>query len=215
MKTYVWTFPSRLFHLLLVLAFIVAYLTPDYIQIHATAGIFLGLLLLLRVIWGFIGPRYSRFKDFPMSISKIRDFISNIKIAEQKYTGHNPLAALILFLIIFDGIAVAITGMITLLSDDSNLFGSQILQNYHQHKEIHELFVNILLILIGIHILGLLVNWRLSKKTDVAKSMVSGFKQIQGIDAKLNGWQKGFGIFAALALVAILLITIILQWSSL
>ena len=65
----VWDPIVRYGHWLLVAAFAVAYLSteeesggPD--ALHVWGGYVVGLIVIERVLWGFIGPRRPRFADF-------------------------------------------------------------------------------------------------------------------------------------------------------
>jgi cytochrome b len=65
----VWDPVVRYGHWLLVAAIAVAYLSaeeesggPD--ALHVWGGYVVGLIVILRVLWGFIGPRRARFADF-------------------------------------------------------------------------------------------------------------------------------------------------------
>lgn len=204
MKTYVWTTPTRIFHWYIVIGFILAYMLTDYIQVHAAIGLSVGTMLIFRVIWGLAGPRHSRFKDFPISIKKLKAFIKDVKEQERKYTGHNPLAALIMLLIIFDGIGVAVTGTITALSDDSTFFGTARFGNFEQHREIHEMLVNILIGLVIIHLTGLATSWKFNKDAATAKSMFSGYKYMHGVNANLTLGQRLLALTGGIVVVFVL-----------
>src|SRR5258706_99436 len=96
----VWDLPVRLFHWLLVAsiagASVTGWLLPvTWLQIHLIAGTAIGCLVLWRIVWGFTGTRYSRFRSFVFSptatVSHVEDLLEG---RAQREAGHNPLGAL-------------------------------------------------------------------------------------------------------------------------
>jgi cytochrome b len=64
----VWDPAVRLFHWSLAVAFLVAYVTEDHWErLHVNAGYLIGILVALRLLWGFVGPPHARFSDFVRS----------------------------------------------------------------------------------------------------------------------------------------------------
>lgn len=45
--------------LALALGFFVAYLTEDVMTVHVWTGYVVGVLVLARIVWGFLGPRHA------------------------------------------------------------------------------------------------------------------------------------------------------------
>ena len=71
-KNMVWDFALRLFHFILII-FVVGLIVSakmDVLYIHQYFGFGLLGLLFFRVVWGFIGSHYSRFKSFNLSFKE-------------------------------------------------------------------------------------------------------------------------------------------------
>jgi hypothetical protein len=64
----VWDAPLRLFHWVLVAAIAVAFLSSEedspIAAWHMTAGWISAVLLVFRLVWGFVGGEHARFADF-------------------------------------------------------------------------------------------------------------------------------------------------------
>ncbi|MGM0449761.1 MAG: cytochrome b/b6 domain-containing protein, partial [Pseudomonadota bacterium] len=88
----VWDPFIRIFHWLLVVAFFTAYITegePEWL--HVWAGYLIVGLLVLRIIWGFIGSEHARFSSFVFSPGTILAYLrDNIRGRAEYYRGHNP-----------------------------------------------------------------------------------------------------------------------------
>lgn len=88
----VWDPFVRIFHWLLAIGFIVAYLTegePEWL--HITAGFTVAGLVAARIIWGFVGPQHARFSDFTYSPAKVFGYLRDLATFRAKrYIGHSP-----------------------------------------------------------------------------------------------------------------------------
>lgn len=209
MKTIVWTLPSRIFHWYLAVGILMAYLYSDNLQVHAAIGLSVGMLLLFRLIWGLAGPRYSRFRDFPLAPATIFFYIKNMKSQEHLYTGHNPAASVVMLLIILSAIGTASTGLVTALSDETELFGSARFTDIEQNYALHKIFMTVLFSLIGVHLVGLLMSHIIDRRSRVVLSMFSGVKRLPGINANLTIWQRALAFVAGTAAIIVLVVVLL------
>ena len=113
-QVYVWDWFVRTFHWCLVIAFTVAFLTEeDTLSLHVWAGYVVGILVIARVLWGFVGPPRARFSDFvyrPIAtISYISDLIRSRSV---RYLGHSPGGGGMIILLLVLLAVTVLTGMI-------------------------------------------------------------------------------------------------------
>ena len=198
----VWDAPTRVFHWLLVLSFAGAYLTSEserWSLVHITLGYTLGGLITFRLIWGFVGTRYARFTSFVKGPSEVLQYAKSMATLKPKhFVGHNPLGAVAIVLLIVSGIAIVVTGYAAF-----NEIGGEWV------AELHEIASHIMLILVGIHIVGVIAASWLHKE-NLARAMVNGFKQGKAADGISRVW-----VSVAVVLVAAVLGFWYLQWAPL
>ena len=209
MKTYIWTLPTRIFHWVLVVYIALMFITSEFdswIYYHVAFGYGIGVLILFRIIWGFIGPRYSRFSDWSISINKAREFMLNITKQKDYYAGHNPAASLLLLGVILVIVLTLMSGVLSYGEQEGKgvfawLNGTS-LKEMELFEGIHEAFSTLILILIGAHIAGVGVDYLLHKKNGTLISIFKGHKNIKAQTAILTPFQKIVAtIFLSVALI--------------
>lgn len=196
-RTYVWGIPTRLFHWMLVVSLVGAYIAEDdFLTLHVSFGYAAGLLIIMRLCWGLIGPQYSHFRDFPIRIHSIVGFLKGLGKSDKVYTGHNPLASLVMLGIMLMVVFVVFTGLLTLNQEGGQgLLKSFTLPAGIEFKEVHEACVQILIGLAILHLLGIISDLIIHKSASVLKSMFTGYKSgIAAKDAELNIFQKIFSV---------------------
>lgn len=204
-KTYVWGIPTRLFHWMMVISLVGAYIAEeDFLTLHVAFGYTVGILIIFRLIWGLIGPKYSHFRDFPIGIKPMLGFTQNIGKPEKAYAGHNPLASLMMLGIMLMVVLVVFSGVLTLNQEGGQgLLKSLTLPTGIEFKEVHEVSVQILIGLVILHLIGLIADLIMHKSPSVLRSMFTGYKSgVEAEDTKMNGFQK---LFSAVWIVAPLL----------
>jgi len=84
--------------------------------IHVLIGYVFVLNLAVRIVWGFVGSRYSRWSSiFPGKgyAGELKSYLASIKAGEPKqYVGHNPLGRLAVAVIMITLSVMAVTGLV-------------------------------------------------------------------------------------------------------
>lgn len=178
----VWDPVVRFFHWSLVSAFLIAYITEeDLLSVHTWAGYLIVILLVVRIIWGFIGTHYARFSDFVHSPSTIIQFLKNtLALRAKRYLGHNPAGGAMVMLLIFSLLATTTSGILLLGAEEQ---AGPVAHWFTQAggfwakalEELHEFFANFTLLLVFIHIAGVIVE-SLIHKENLVSAMLNGFK---------------------------------------
>ncbi len=175
----IWDLPIRIFHWLLVVGFFAAYLTEDeLLDVHVWAGYLVLFLVVFRLIWGFVGSQYARFSQFLCSPKQSFAYLQAlIQGKAQRYLGHNPAGALMIVLLLIFLIGTSLTG-IAVYGADQGLGPLASIGPEHEDlwEETHEFFANSTLILVGVHVLGVIVE-SLIHKESLVRAMLSGYKK--------------------------------------
>ncbi len=109
----IWDPFVRLFHWTLVVSFFVAYTTEDEtLLLHVWAGYVIGILVPLRIVWGFVGPGHARFSDFVyrprIAVAYAKDLF---RFRARRYLGHSPAGGLMIVALLIVLPVVVWTGL--------------------------------------------------------------------------------------------------------
>ena len=199
----VWDIPVRLFHWTLASCFVIAWLTLDdrYLDIHVFAGYLMGGLILFRLLWGFIGSPYARFRDFAFGWSEVCDYIKGVLNRHPpRFLGHNPAGSWAIYLLLGLGLSIVITGLLAFGGEERQgpLAG---LLNYPQGRfahEFHEWLSWLMLGMVIIHLIGVLVESLLHRENLVV-AMLTGFKpSAAGTISTVSHWKVGAAMLVAI-----------------
>lgn len=165
----VWDIPTRLFHWLLALSFVGAFVTAESERtrdLHLLFGYTLFGLIGFRLLWGLVGTRYARFRSFLFSPAALRDYLASLLTRHPKhYLGHNPAGSLAVFLLLALGVLVGITGWATYQDTGGEWL-----------EELHEGMANAMLAVVVVHIVGVVVSSLLHRE-NLVRAMITGRKQ--------------------------------------
>jgi len=199
-KVLVWDAPTRVFHWFMVLCFAGAWATSEgrgLLGVHLTLGYTMVALVAWRVIWGLVGTRYARFRNFVRGPQAVARYASTLLSRQAEHpVGHNPLGAVSIVLMLVLTLLVNGAGWVYLSS------------GVHALKGLHEGAAAAMLLVVGLHVVGV-VFASLMQRENLARSMLNGRKQAKASDAIRWSWWP----LAMLLLVAVLGFWW-LQWQS-
>ena len=179
-QVYVWDPFVRLFHWSLVVGFTVAYLTEDdMLTVHVWAGYLVGVLIVARVIWGFVGPRHARFSDFIYDPATTLRYVRElILLRAKRHLGHSPGGGAMVIILLLFLTATVVTGLVVYGGEQQAgpLAGMFTKDTGQSMEEIHEVVANITLALIIAHIAAVILASFVHRE-NLVRAMVTGYKR--------------------------------------
>lgn len=207
----VWDPVVRYGHWLLVVAFGAAYLTAEEEGggaelVHVWAGYIVGVIVVMRLLWGFVGPERARFRDFVYGpVTTVRYLADLLRGRARRYLGHSPAGGAMVVLLLLSLTATVVTGLITYgdrgkgpLADsgtpfvaaayaDEDISGPR--RDFGMRRngkdaesavgEVHSALANITLALVLLHILGVSVA-SVVHRENLVIAMIDGRKRRDG-----------------------------------
>jgi cytochrome b len=163
-------------------------------SVHIALGWAGMALLLLRLIWGFVGPREARFASFPPNpMAALRHLGGLLRGKAPPYPSHNPAGALMAYalwaclgVITLTGLgmsgvspfaqadleaAVAEGDWSVLVEGDGEAEGES--PNGDVLEEVHEVAANLILILALLHVAGVAVESRAMRRNLLAPMLIT------------------------------------------
>ncbi|WP_051631231.1 cytochrome b/b6 domain-containing protein [Afifella pfennigii] len=206
----VWDIWVRLFHWLLLACVATATVTgffadATWLRLHIAGGLGAAGLVLARIVWGFTGPTHARFKDFFPRPSAVME---HLRGGGGRHRGHNPLGGAMVFAFFLAILFLAATGLAILggAFKTGPLAFAFTFQSGHAMEEVHELIALALLVMIGLHVAGVVLESFRSRE-NLARGMVTGEKEWRADDHQPRiARPRGLAAAAAIAAVGAVLI---------
>ncbi|MEJ2117932.1 MAG: cytochrome b/b6 domain-containing protein [Alphaproteobacteria bacterium] len=178
----VWDILVRVMHWSLVTAFTVAHLTAEEehhgaheshgsgpleaAPLHELAGYVILGIVAARIVWGLIGTQHARFTDFIYKPSTIFSFLrQTLQLRAPRFVGHNPAGGAMTAALLAVFVVMGSTGYLMTTYAELRWL-----------KEIHEVFANLSLILVGLHVAGVIAA-SLEHRENLVKAMFTGRKR--------------------------------------
>jgi cytochrome b len=114
----VWDPFVRVFHWLLATAVLIDWFTDDPLWLHTWLGYLAAILVVLRVIWGFIGTEQARFVSFVRGPRLVFDYLAGlVRFSSPRYLGHSPAGGAMIVALLIMIAATAGTGIAELAAE--------------------------------------------------------------------------------------------------
>jgi len=177
----VWDLPVRLFHWLLVLLLATSWLTAELglTELHFYSGYAVATLVLFRLAWGFVGPRYARFTSFIAGPARVFRYLRGwLRGATAETAGHTPPGGWMTLLLLALLAGQVATGMVN--SHDGADTGPWYWAASGALRDLgaawHGRLFDLLLACSAVHVLAVLL-YRLRPGVDLVGPMFTGRKR--------------------------------------
>ncbi len=166
----VWDPLVRLIHWALAAAVIYALMSDESRSLHKMAGYIAAGLVLVRVVWGFVGSLHARFADFVHSPGDVLAYLRDIaRLNPRRYLGHNPAGGAMILALFGLVLVASFSGW---LSETDRFFG------VYWVEAVHAGSANLLIGLVALHVVGVIVSSLLHGE-NLIRAMFTGRKPIE------------------------------------
>jgi cytochrome b len=163
----VWDLPVRLIHWSMAGTFFAAFAIANLVSkrspafaMHMLIGLVLGFVVVLRILWGWVGSRPARFGSFAFGPAAVLRYVREAWARrDEPHAGHNPGASWVIFAMLLLPLGLVVTGLV------------------HAFEDAHEVLAWSMLVVVGAHLIG--VAWHTLRHRDpIALSMVHGHQRV-------------------------------------
>jgi cytochrome b len=202
----VWDLPVRIFHWTLVVAIIAAFVTNKlgvaYFKYHVWCGYVVLVLVAFRIIWGLVGTRHARFRNFVRGPATIWRYLRGRAVQS---AGHNPLGALMVLTLLVGLLIQAVTG----LFGNDEIFNVGPLYGYIDNElslrltSLHRQLFYWIAGAIAAHIIAV-IAYRVFKQEKLTQAMVTGRKPDVATDDAIETSRTLLAVIIVVVLAALL-----------
>ena len=165
---------------------------------HVWTGYLVGGIVVLRVLWGFVGSRHARFSDFVYEPYKVLAYLGDLLRGRgRRYVGHSPAGGAMIIALLVCLAATVATGIVAYgeqgkgpltaaqVTDTTNAMGNEAHRipieaggerGESAIAEVHDLLADIAMALVVTHILGVALA-SVVHRENLVLAMISGRKR--------------------------------------
>jgi cytochrome b len=168
----VWDPLVRVSHWALVASVALAWLTQHGARTwHEAAGYAALFIIVVRLLWGWIGTRHARFSHFVKAPGATLRYVRELAAGrEPRHLGHNPLGGWMIVALIVAVAAVGLSGW---------LYTTDAYWGVDWVGDLHEALSDVLIGLAALHVGGVIfTSWR--QRENLVAAMVHGRKRPAG-----------------------------------
>lgn len=197
-RSLVYDLPTRVFHWLFaglfLTAFVIAKTIDDESPIyswHMLAGLTLSFVVILRIVWGFLGTQHARFSGFALNPFDLLAYLKGIVSGDKRtWAGHNPASSWAAIAMMLMALGLGVTGYLMTSGPNKEDF-----------EDIHELLANGFIIVVIMHVAGIILHTMRFKEM-IGLSMVDGKKENVVANDTISSVHNGIGIVLIALVVA-------------
>ena len=179
----VWDRPVRVTHWLLVVAVSGSWLTSKYsatrFALHEVCGYTTLVLVMFRVVWGFVGTRHARFAAFLRSPCATLAYLRATVAGRTGTTsvGHNPAGGWSVVALLALLLMQAAAGLFANdeIMHTGPLFGWVSISTSNQLTKLHHVGFRVLQLLVALHLVAI-AYYRVVRHDDLVRPMLTGRK---------------------------------------
>ena len=196
---FVWPIYTRIIHWLIASSFTFAFifsLQENLLNLHVAVGIIFGLMLVYRIIWGFVGTKYAKLNTLKLSLAELKFyFIEKVRNRWREIpAGHNPASSWYTVIVLVVGSIISITGLLLYGIQEGKGYLGFLNDDYYMYMDIlfdiHKYASYFVLVWAVIHIVGVLIE-QFYHKTNMVFAMITGYKKAKGEDSKIGKYKSG------------------------
>jgi cytochrome b len=176
----VWDPLVRGFHWTLVIALTLCYWSrmTDY-ELHRLTGYVVLGLILVRILWGFVGTRHAHFSDFLVGPRRLAGYLAALMRGHApRFLGHNPAGGYMVLALLTTLLVLCVSGVMLDAAENraGPLAGYRLFLYTDIIQSVHVRATDLGLVLVLLHLAGVL-HATVMHRENLVRAMVTGRKR--------------------------------------